>query len=186
MPTKKSGRPSKLSTDLQEKLCGLISRGHYATTACAAVGLGEATYFRWMELGVDHLETRNGKRTRIKAKSPFKEFREAVERAKAQAQMFAMEAIRDAAFDVVAGPNKTTKVRAKNWTAAAWFLERTAPNQFARREVQHQVPGDTVRNPDTPAKKIVRFGGRYKQDGTLQTSAGPPAPSSKSPSTEPT
>jgi hypothetical protein len=177
---KKTGRPSKLTPELQTQLCNFIARGHYPTTACAAVGLGEATYFRWMELGTDHLEGSGAARRRRPAKSPFKEFREAVEKAKAQAQMLAMEAIRDAAFEIV-GPANAPQVKAKNWTAAAWYLERTAPQQFARREVLHTPTTPNPKDPGAkPAKRTVRFGGRFKPDGTLQTSA--PSGSAKSPS----
>jgi hypothetical protein len=174
MPTKSSklGRPSKLTPELQQQICTAIARGHYATTACAAAGVGEATYFRWLELGSDHLEKRGDRRVRVAAASPYREFREAVEKAKAVAQMAHMETIRDAAFTVEAGADGVQRVRAKNWTASAWYLERTAPHLFARREVVHTDPTATPKRPDDePRPKVVRFGGRFKADGAVHTSA---------------
>ena len=176
---KTGGRPAKLTKDLQDKLVGIIARGHYATTACAASGIGESTFFRWMELGTDHLELRKGRQVMVKAASPYREFREAVEAAKAQAQMLHMEALRDAAFETIEVPDGARKrvvVKSKNWTASAWYLERTAPHQFARREVIHQGEGATPAKPDQKGPRIVRFGGRYRPDGELQTSALPADP----------
>jgi len=166
-------RPKKLTQDLQDRLCALIARGHYATTACHAVGLGEATYFRWMELGTDHLEKdADGGRKKVAGRSPYLEFREAVQKAQANAQMAHMEAIREAAFEVVAGPDGAQRVRCKNWTASAWFLERTRPDLFGRRDVVHVAEGQQAKKPDEKGgKKVVRFGGRFKPDGSLQTSA---------------
>lgn len=174
---KKTGRPSKLDPAIQDSLTKLIARGHYATTACALAGLGESTYFKWMELGEDHLEVRGGRRVLVRARAPFKEFREAIEKAKAQAQMLHMEAIRDAAFEVIPGATpESQKVRSKNWTASAWYLERTAPNLFARRDVVHTPKEQQPQKPgETPGKRRVVFGGRYRPDGNLQTSAPSPA-----------
>ena len=168
----KGGRPLKLTKELQDKLCATISRGHYATTACAACGIGESTFFRWMEWGEDHYEVQRGERVLVRARSPYREFREAVEKAKAQAQMVHMEALRDAAFETLTDPSTgQVKVRSKNWTASAWFLERTAPHQFARREVVHQGEGAQPKKPEMGRPKTVRFGGRFKPEGDLQTPA---------------
>lgn len=172
--TKSTGRPVKLTSELQDRLVTLIGRGHYATTACAASGIGESTYHRWMELGTDHLELRKGRQVLVKAASPYREFRAAIEKAKAQAQMLHMEALRDAAFETITEGGQT-KVRSKNWTASAWYLERTAPHQFARREVIHQGEGPTPAKPDQKGPRVVRFGGRYRPDGGVQASALPGA-----------
>ena len=85
--------------------------------------------------------------------------------------MLHMEALRDAAFETLPDGHGGTKVRSKNWTASAWYLERTAPHQFARREVVHQGEGAAPAKPEQKAPRVVRFGGRYKADGTVQTSA---------------
>lgn len=171
--SQKTGRRLKLTAELQKKLCAYIARGHYATTAAASCGVSETTFFRWMELGTDHTERRKGRIVLVKAAAPFREFREAVEKARADAQMLHMEAIREAAFDIVPDAKGQPQVRSKNWTASAWYLERTAPDKFARREVVHQGEGPTPAKPDMARPKVVRFGGRFRQDGTVQTSALP-------------
>jgi hypothetical protein len=169
MPKKQTGRKSRLTRELQDQLTNFISRGHFETMACAACGVAESTYFRWKELGEDHLEDRGGKRVVVKARSPYREFREAVEKAKAQAQMLHLENIRASAFSTEKDGDKT-KIVPKNWTASAWYLERTAPHMFGRRDtVVEGKPDDAPRG--EPKKKVVRFGGRYRPDGALQTSA---------------
>src|SRR5436309_6286257 len=68
----KTGRKTKLSPDLQKRLLDAIAAGNYIHTACAAVGIGESTYFKWIERG------RAGE-------SPYREFMEALTRAEQQA-----------------------------------------------------------------------------------------------------
>jgi hypothetical protein len=138
--------------------------------ACAAIGLGQSTFFRWMQDGEDHTTLVAGVAVFFAAKSPYKEFREAVQKAQAQAEMYHMEAIRDAAFELVKDDAGNTVVRVKTWQASAWFLERTNPNRYGRQILEHTGEGGgPIRTEKTV--KVVRFGGRYKQDGSVQTSA---------------
>src|SRR5437762_7398959 len=64
---KTTGRKTKLSPDLQKRLLDAMAAGNYIHTACAAVGIGESTYFKWLERG------RAGE-------SPYREFVEALTR----------------------------------------------------------------------------------------------------------
>lgn len=167
MAKKQTGRKSRLSKEVQEQLTNFISRGHFETLACAACGIPESTYFRWKELGEDHLEERAGRKVLVRARSPYREFREAVEKAKAQAQMIHLENIRASAFSTQTNDQGKTTITPKNWTASAWYLERTAPEKFGRRDtVVEGKPDDPARG--EPKRKIVRFGGRYRPDGQLQ------------------
>src|SRR5688572_21971622 len=127
------GRPTRLTDDLQTQLCHIIARGHFPGVACASLGLAESTYFRWMAWGEDRLEVVAGERKLVKAKPRYAEFREAVEKAKAQAEMFHMEAIRDAAFAIDTNEKGQATVRVKTWQASAWYLERTNPDRYSRQ-----------------------------------------------------
>lgn len=169
------GRPPRLTDDLRDRLCNIISRGHHPGTACASIGLHESTYYRWMQEGEDHLKVVGGERVLVRAKPRQKEFREAVLKAKAQAAMVHMEAIRDAAFELVTAPTGQAQVKAKNWTASAWFLERTDPERYGRQLVE--LSGRNGKPIESKTEhsgtvKVVRFGGRFKPDGS-QTSAKP-------------
>ncbi|MEU8378991.1 hypothetical protein [Streptosporangium sp. NPDC048865] len=72
---RKTGRRSKLTPELQEELCKYLSDGQYLTTACDLVGVHEATVYRWLERGEPE-----------DAPALYREFREAVTRARAEAE----------------------------------------------------------------------------------------------------
>lgn len=103
------GRPLKLTPAVQETICKAISAGNYSEIAARYAGVASTTFYKWMALG----EGEN-------AKDPFREFREAVENARATAE------VRNIAMIQQAANNGT-------WQAAAWYLERTAPNRWGRR-----------------------------------------------------
>lgn len=110
---KKIGRPTKLTQELQEKICDYIAKGNYAVTACNAVGISESTFYNWLERAEE--EERNGE-------GIYLEFMESIKRAEAIAeaemvQKFATEA------------NKPG-----NWLALATFLERRHPKRWGRKD----------------------------------------------------
>lgn len=102
-------RPSKLTPAVQEQICNAIKAGNYSEIAARYAGISSTTFYKWMALGEGN-----------DAKDPYKEFREAVENARATAEVRNIGLIQQAA-------NNGT------WQAAAWFLERTAPNRWGRR-----------------------------------------------------
>jgi hypothetical protein len=46
---KKRGRATLLNAQLQRKICGLLAQGHTVSAVCGAVGLGERTFYDWLE-----------------------------------------------------------------------------------------------------------------------------------------
>lgn len=109
------GRPTLLTEDRADRIVKMIRNGAYQHIAAAANGVHEATFYRWMAEGAKE-----------DAAPLYREFREAVEEAKAAAEVGALLQIRAAAAD--------------DWKAAAWFLERTRPDRYSRR-VEHAGPG---------------------------------------------
>jgi hypothetical protein len=103
------GRPLKLTPKVQEQICNAIKAGSYSEIAARYAGVGSATFYKWMALGDGD-----------SAESPYKEFREAVENARAAAEVRNIGLIQQAA-------NNGT------WQAAAWYLERTSPARWGRR-----------------------------------------------------
>jgi hypothetical protein len=91
---------------IQKPLLDRIRAGTPIRQACASVGLHQATFYDWMKKG------------ELAVSGQHKEFYEAVEKAKADAVIESVLVIRKAAKD--------------NWQAAAWFLERCHPDEFAR------------------------------------------------------
>ena len=64
------GRPSKFGPEVAKRLLNLLRAGVSARRAARAVGIGEATYFRWLEAGAAP-----------RARREFREFREQAEAA---------------------------------------------------------------------------------------------------------
>ena len=69
------GRPSKLTPEVQERICQAIRAGNYYEAACAYAGIHYSTFRKWMQKG----ETaKSGK---------FREFFEAVTRVEYEAKV---------------------------------------------------------------------------------------------------
>ena len=114
-------RPSKFDQERIDKIVKLIRLGNFAETAAAAAGISKQTYYNWLARGREErerIDTSNAKpRTTEKA---FLEFFDAVEEARAEAEARMVAQITTAAQD----PTK--------WQAAAWWLERVAPQKYGR------------------------------------------------------
>lgn len=154
-----NGRPTKLQPHLIETICKHLRLGHTQATACRLARVSESTYYEWLGRGDQE------------PNSLFAEFSEAVKEAMAQAEDDALQTIRDAARPwtrtVVSerpGENGqkllfTEVVEERGqWQAAAWFLERTRPAQYGRRQVVHHE-GDLhikrIRFDDEPEAKTA-------------------------------
>lgn len=110
----KTGRPSKLTPELQERVCDLLKRGNYLETAALRTGIDRTTIRNWMRKG------------RSAKSGAYRDFFIAVEEASVYAETADMETIRKAA--------------GVDWRAAAWRLEHRYPQRFKRTE-RHEVTG---------------------------------------------
>ena len=124
----KTGRPTKLTDELQDALVEKLREGNYIETACALVGITDRTYYRWIERAEDELErvAKNPRRRIQKSEEPFIQFRQAVKKARAEAESEAVTAIRQEGK--------------KTWTAYAWWLERSFPDRWGRKD-RHEHTG---------------------------------------------
>lgn len=92
-----------------------IRGGNYANVAAQYAGIGERTFYTWMERGAADEE-------------PYAQFRQAIKEAEAQAEVRNMALIQQAA-------------QAGTWQASAWYLERRYPSRYGRRErLEHSGP----------------------------------------------
>jgi hypothetical protein len=98
------GRPTKLSAELQARLCEAIRSGNYRETAAQWAGVSPETLSRWMH--------RKGAR--------YDAFRRAVLEAERAAEIRAVALVMKAAADDPAH--------------ARWWLERKFPDRWGRRE----------------------------------------------------
>jgi len=103
------GRPTKLTPELQAELIRAIGSGAFIEAACDYVGIDPGTYHRWMTKGAEE-----------DAPEVYREFREAVKKARAAVALLMAGRILAAADD-------------GTWQAGAWWLERSHPDQYGRR-----------------------------------------------------
>lgn len=105
---------TKLNQQRQTTIIEALKKGNYKETAAAAAGIGESTFYNWLQRG--DREKEQGETT------IYTEFLEAIKKAEAEAEMHNIALIRDAA--------------PTNWQAAAWLEERKHPQRWGKR-VQH-------------------------------------------------
>lgn len=109
-------RPTKLSKKITDRIVEAISQGAYQDVAARYAGIDPATFYRWMDKGSSD-----------DAAPEYREFHDAVENAKAAAEVDAVLVINRAALDGA-------------WQAAAWWLERTRPKKYGRFD-RNEVSG---------------------------------------------
>ena len=118
---RKPGRNSKLSPETQDRVVQAIQAGNYLETAAQYAGIGKTTLYRWLEQAEDP-----------DADNIYRNFRDAVESARAQAEVRNVALIQRAAQE-------------GTWQAAAWFLERTAWQRWGRRTMVSGEDGGPVK-----------------------------------------
>ena len=103
-----AGRKLKLTPETQERICTAIAAGNYTVVAAAFAGIGQSTFYRWMESG------------EAATSGVYREFWEAVKKAESQAESRNVALIERAANE--------------HWQAAAWWLERKHSDRWGRKE----------------------------------------------------
>lgn len=132
-----AGRPAKVYDEkLVTQICDLIEAGNYIPTACAAVGISEGSYYKWLSTGrevelmlqdrddYDDLKERMLNGELVIGLSPLQvrcfEFLHRIQVANARAEAFAVAMVR--------------QHMPSQWTAAMTFLERRFPGRWKRKE----------------------------------------------------
>lgn len=100
---------TKLTPEVQDRIVAALRAGNYQETAAAYAGISAKTFYEWLNRG----ESDEPK------EEAFRNFREAVEKAKADAEVRDIALIDKAAHD-------------GSWQAAAWKLERKFPQKWGR------------------------------------------------------
>ena len=100
----------KLTEELIEVMCGLKAKGMHNKDICMAVGIHEATLYRWLNKPSARLH---------------RVLSEEFKKAEARYKQELLDTIRGAAL-----------AKRQYWTAAAWLLERKYPEEFGRPETR--------------------------------------------------
>ena len=104
------GRPAKVLDDLiTKRICDATAAGLSRTAVAAKAGISRALYMQWLARGREGEER-------------YVDLLDAVKLAEAKAEEVMVQAIRTAGLE----PSK--------WQAAAWWLERSRPADWAKRE----------------------------------------------------
>lgn len=98
-----------MTPEVQERIVSAIRAGNYLETASAYAGIDQSTLHKWISRSKEP-----------DASAALVEFRQSVERARAEAEVRTVALIQQAASN--------------SWQAAAWYLERSHPKRWARRE----------------------------------------------------
>ena len=112
-------RPSRLTVEVTDTLAAGLADGLYLDDAARLAGIAPSTLYGWLRRGRDAEAQRDAGGELPPADRPFVELLESVERARASAKRDALGTIRAAAHN-------------GSWQAAAWYLERTAPDKYGR------------------------------------------------------
>lgn len=124
---KLTARPSKI-TEATPLIVQALEVGNTREGACAYAGIGQSTFYSWLERAEADIEQ--------DAESQHRELLEAVTRAEGIAQQSLVTEIRKSATGFV-NPD-TRKREGKDWRAAAWMLERRHPDQWSeQKNVKH-------------------------------------------------
>lgn len=135
MKRKGPGRPSKLTPEVTDKLLTALRAGNYRGPAAFYAGIGIRTFKQWMAAG---------KKT---PEGPYGKLRTAVLEAEKGAEIFCVGVIQRSARD-------------GDWKAAAWWLERKAPEHWARPQPKPEAHDGTGQ----PAVQVVVQ--KYEAEGT--------------------
>ena len=121
-------RPTKLTAEVQQKIVEALRAGNYQDSSAAYAGIHEATFHNWMSRGrEEERRIADGEKPNPKEEA-FREFFAAVEKARSESEVRNVMYIQRAAQD-------------GTWQAAAWFLERSFPRKWGRKD-RHEHVGD--------------------------------------------
>jgi len=108
------GRPSKLTDELEQKLCNALRAGNYLEVAARYAGVSRSSVHRWLAQAAEGA-----------ADPRLKQFAEAVSKAEADAEIHAVGVVRKA-------------INQGDSRAAFGYLERRHPERWRRRD--HSAP----------------------------------------------
>ncbi len=115
------GRPSKLmlTPEVGIKIIELVKVGNYAKVAAQAAGIAERTFYNWIAIGEEHLETYEQGDPLPESLQLYVDFLQSLKEAEAIAEtMLLMDAL----------------TRGNGWQAPMTVLERKFPDRWGRSE----------------------------------------------------
>lgn len=159
-------RPTKLTPELQKDILDRLRAGSTIKSTCDSVGIGESTYYQWVDIGNAYLDGQDHDRMPrlVKDREAFAEFAEEATRAQAEGMITAAirfkqgmepsesvsettKTMTETRLDKNGTPyeytkRETTRTITKHpgdWRAAMEYLARRDPDNWARQKIQHDI-----------------------------------------------
>jgi len=116
----RSGRKTKLTPDVQDRIVQAVRGGNYIQVAARYAGIGEVTFYEWLKKGETDVEG-----------GIYRNFLKAIKDAEALAEIEAVAQVRLASRE--------------NWAAGMTWLERKFPQRWGRHERTEHTGDITIR-----------------------------------------
>lgn len=118
---RRPGRRSIISEEIIDRIVTAVRGGNYLDDSARYAGIGERTIFEWLAKGREALEAAGDDIDLVPPdRQLYARLTQAVEKARSDAVVRNLTLIQRAAET--------------NWQAAAWYLERTNPRKWGRRD----------------------------------------------------
>jgi hypothetical protein len=135
-PRKRGRKVVGIDDPQVKQLLSALQAGNFVEDACDFAGIAKSTVYRWLDRGLQESDSIAAGEKPNKNERVYLELWDAIKSARAEAK------VRNVAIIQNAAKNGT-------WQAAAWWLERTAPQQYGRR-LSAEISGE-----DGGAIKVV-------------------------------
>ena len=116
-PKRRNGRPTGLTTEVEEVLLKNVRGGLPIKSAALAVGISERTFHNWMKRGLDESYRVSKGEAQNPTEEPFLNFSKSVEQAKEEAKALHVSVVSKAGLN-------------GDWRASAWWLQRQFRDEF--------------------------------------------------------
>lgn len=120
-----TGRPSKLTSDTEKRVCDALRLGATFEHAAQYGGISYDSFNEWRKRGKrekERIERATKNKAPLKKEMPFLHFFEATKKAEGDSVVGWLAKIESAANQ-------------GNWQAAAWKLERRYPDQYGKKAI---------------------------------------------------
>ncbi len=148
---------SKLTADLQNKLCAQIAEGMNKIDACAVVGIDRKTLYNWLKKGA------------AKETEQYTDFYNAYQLAVQSSyqslvrQVLGGDSQVRTELDADGNVIKTVRTETRSWRQAAWLLEKRFPHLFGEQTETPPTPNETPQLPNYTA--LIALVEQFEKNG---------------------